>query len=159
MNLSGSTLSDNQGTGTASGGGLYNESLTTDNISTTSFTTNSGNRGGGIHVGGGSVVLNGTSPTISFSGNTSTVAGSSSIFTGSALTVMGTNTTIGGDIEVATNGTWTKTPAARWRRPTFWWMAVSSAATTAAWTSRQSDDHAVIGATFNANTGTKQHRQ
>jgi len=106
-NISSSTFTSNQATGTASGGGLNNESLNNVNISTTSFTSNSaGNRGGGVYVGGGAVLLDGTSPSVTFTSNTAT-SGGSSVSTASAVNVSGTNTSIGGDIEVTTNGTWT----------------------------------------------------
>ncbi|HEX7332295.1 MAG TPA: hypothetical protein VF290_12405, partial [Pyrinomonadaceae bacterium] len=72
-----STFSNNQALGTASGGGFIVESLPTT-VATTSFTSNSsGNRGGGVFVGGGSLLLNGASPSITFTGNTATSGGSS----------------------------------------------------------------------------------
>jgi uncharacterized repeat protein (TIGR01451 family) len=101
-----STISNNQGLGTASGGGILVESLPTT-LATSSLTSNSaGNRGGGIYVGGGSLLLNGTSPSITFTGNTAT-SGGSSVSTASAVSVDGTNTSIGGDIEISTLGSWT----------------------------------------------------
>lgn len=107
INLGTSSFTNNQATGTASGGGIINQSATTLNISTTSFTNNSaGNRGGGIYAGGGTTNLNGTTPSISFSGNTATTAGSS-ISAASFVNLSGTNTTIGGDLEITTNGAWT----------------------------------------------------
>ena len=82
------------------------ESLATT-VATTSLTNNSaGNRGGGIFVGGASLLLNGATPSITFTGNTATNGGSS-VSTSSAVNVAGTNTTIGGDIEINTLGTWT----------------------------------------------------
>ncbi|MGH9871612.1 MAG: DUF4214 domain-containing protein [Pyrinomonadaceae bacterium] len=106
-NLSSSAFTSNAATGTASGGGIINQSFTQLNISTTSFTSNSaGNRGGGIYVGGGTTNLNGTTPSITFSGNTATTAGSS-ISAASSVNLSGTNTTIGGDLEITTNGVWT----------------------------------------------------
>ena len=76
-------------------------------MATSSFTSNSAsNRGGGIYVGGGSLLLNGTTPSITFTGNTATNGGSS-VSTAAPVNVDGTNTTIGGDIEVGTGGTWT----------------------------------------------------
>src|SRR5688572_19104926 len=100
------TFSNNQALGTASGGGIIVESLATT-VATTSFTSNSaGNRGGGIFVAGASLHLNGTSPSITFTGNTA-ASGGSSVSTSAAVTVSGTNTTIGGDIEVNTLGSWT----------------------------------------------------
>ncbi|HVI71039.1 MAG TPA: hypothetical protein VM656_06095, partial [Pyrinomonadaceae bacterium] len=101
-----STFSNNQALGTASGGGIIVESLGTT-VATTSFTNNSAaNRGGGIFVAGASLLLNGTSPSITFTGNTATNGGSS-VSTSAAVNVSGTNTTIGGDIEINTLGTWT----------------------------------------------------
>jgi CSLREA domain-containing protein len=106
VTVSGTTFSNNAATGTASGGGMIIESIGTT-ISTTSFTNNSaGNRGGGIQVAGGSLLLDGTGPSITFSGNTATTAGSS-ISASSSVNVSGTNTTIGGDLEITTNGVWT----------------------------------------------------
>src|SRR5688572_1822147 len=100
------TFSNNQALGTASGGAIIVESLGTT-VATTSFTNNSaGNRGGGIFVAGASLHLNGASPSITFTGNTATNGGSS-VSTSAAVTVSGTNTTIGGSIEVNTNGSWT----------------------------------------------------
>ncbi|HKV35207.1 MAG TPA: hypothetical protein VJP89_12810, partial [Pyrinomonadaceae bacterium] len=101
-----STFQNNQALGTASGGGIIVETLATT-VATTSFTNNSaGNRGGGIFVGGASLLLNGATPSITFTGNTATNGGSS-VSTSSAVNVAGTNTTIGGDIEINTLGTWT----------------------------------------------------
>ncbi|HJT68495.1 MAG TPA: choice-of-anchor Q domain-containing protein [Pyrinomonadaceae bacterium] len=106
VTISGTTFTSNAATGTASGGGIIVESIGTT-ISTTSFTNNSaGNRGGGIQVAGGSLLLDGTSPSITFTGNTATTSGSS-ISTSSAVNLAGTNTTIGGDLEITTNGVWT----------------------------------------------------
>jgi hypothetical protein len=106
-NISTSAFTSNQATGTASGGGIIQKSMTTLNISTTSFTSNSaGNRGGGLQVGGGTTNLNGTVASITFSGNTATTAGSS-ISAASFVNLSGTNTTIGGDLEITTNGVWT----------------------------------------------------
>ncbi|HEU4931628.1 MAG TPA: hypothetical protein VFT48_06080, partial [Pyrinomonadaceae bacterium] len=101
-----STFSNNQALGTASGGGFIVESLPTT-VATTSFTSNSsGNRGGGVFVGGGSLLLNGATPSITFTGNTA-ASGGSSVSTSAPVNVAGTNTTIGGDIEIGTGGTWT----------------------------------------------------
>src|SRR6185295_8004495 len=106
-NLSTSAFTSNAATGTASGGGSINQSQNQLNISTTSFTTNSaGNRGGGIYVAGGHTLLDGTTPSITFSGNTATTAGSS-ISAASFVNVSGLNTTVGGDLEITTNGFWT----------------------------------------------------
>jgi CSLREA domain-containing protein len=103
-----STFLSNKAT-VGNGGGIIIESLTCT-VATTAFTTNAAqgasSHGGGIQVTGGGLVLNGTSPTITFSGNTATIAGSS-VTAGSTVNVSGTNTTIGGDIEIPTNGTWT----------------------------------------------------
>ncbi|HXQ72054.1 MAG TPA: hypothetical protein VN844_16280, partial [Pyrinomonadaceae bacterium] len=101
-----STFSNNQALGTANGGGIIVESLATT-VATSSFTNNSaGNRGGGIFVGGASLLLNGATPSITFTGNTATNGGSS-VSTSATVNVDGTNTTIGGDIEINTLGTWT----------------------------------------------------
>ena len=103
--ISTSTFSNNQAI-PGNGGGILVESLATT-VATTSFTSNSaGNRGGGIFVAGASLHLNGTSPSITFTGNTA-ASGGSSVSTSAAVTVSGTNTTIGGDIEVNTLGSWT----------------------------------------------------
>ena len=100
-----STFSNNQAN-PGNGGGILVESLATT-VATTSLTNNSAaNRGGGIFVGGASLLLDGTTPSISFTGNTATLGGSS-VSTSSAVNVAGTNTTIGGDIEINTLGTWT----------------------------------------------------
>ncbi len=105
VSISTSTFSNNQAT-VANGGGIVDESIATT-VATSALNTNSaGSRGGGIYVGGGSLLLNGTSPSITFSGNTATTAGSS-ISAASAVNVSGTNTTLGGDLEVTTNGIWT----------------------------------------------------
>jgi Bacterial Ig-like domain (group 3)/PKD domain/Calx-beta domain len=101
-----STFSNNQALGTGNGGGIIVESLPTT-VATTSFTNNSAaNRGGGIFVAGASLLLNGATPSITFTGNTATNGGSS-VSTSAAVNVAGTNTTIGGDIEINTLGTWT----------------------------------------------------
>ena len=109
VSITTSTFANNQAIGAAnsgSGGGIIIESIGTT-VATTAFNSNSAtNRGGGIHVGGGSLALNGTSPSITFSGNTATNGGGS-VFANSPTTLSGTNTTIGGDVVVATNGTWT----------------------------------------------------
>jgi CSLREA domain-containing protein len=106
VSVSSTSFTSNAATGTASGGGIIIESIATT-VSTTTFTNNSaGNRGGGIQVAGGSLALDGTSPSITFTGNTATTAGSS-ISTSSAVNLSGTNTTIGGDLEITTNGVWT----------------------------------------------------
>jgi predicted outer membrane repeat protein len=98
-----STFSNNQA---SNGGGIIVESLPTT-VATSSFNNNSAtNRGGGIYVGGASLQLDGTTPSITFTGNTATNGGSS-VSTASAVTVAGTNTTIGGDIEISTLGSWT----------------------------------------------------
>lgn len=98
-----STFSNNSA---ANGGAIVIESLPTT-LATSSITSNSAtNRGGGIYLGGGSLLLNGATPSITFSGNTAT-SGGSSIGTAAPVNVEGTNTTIGGDIEVGQGGTWT----------------------------------------------------
>ncbi|HEY6232461.1 MAG TPA: hypothetical protein VIW64_14460, partial [Pyrinomonadaceae bacterium] len=105
-----STFSNNSA---GNGGGIENESFNAT-VATTSFTSNaatgagpSSGHGGGIHVGGGTgFVLDGTNPSITFTGNTATVGGGS-VSTNGLLNVAGTNTTIGGSVEVETNGTWT----------------------------------------------------
>src|SRR6201991_1802538 len=101
-----SDFANNQALGTANGGGIIVETLAT-RVATTDFTNNSaGNRGGGIFVGGASLLLNGATPSITFTGNTATNGGSS-VSTSATVNVDGTNTTIGGDIEINTLGTWT----------------------------------------------------
>ena len=103
--ISTSTFSNNQAI-PGNGGGILVESLATT-VANTNITNNSaGNRGGGIFVAGASLHLNGTSPSITFTGNTA-ASGGSSVSTSAAVTVSGTNTTIGGDIEVNTLGSWT----------------------------------------------------
>jgi hypothetical protein len=99
-----STFSNNSAT---NGGGIENESFNAT-VATTAFNTNAATQhGGGIHIGGGTgFLLDGTSPSITFTGNTATVGGSS-VATNGLLNVAGTNTTIGGSVEVQTNGTWT----------------------------------------------------
>jgi hypothetical protein len=106
--ISSSVFTGNQATGTASGGGIFNHGVSNLFIATTSFTSNSaGNRGGGMYVAGGlNTLLNGTTPSIIFSNNTAGTAGSS-ISAAGGVTVSGTNTTIGGDLEITTNGIWT----------------------------------------------------
>ena len=107
-NISTSAFTSNQA---QNGGGIFNESLSNVNIDTTSFTSNAAtNRGGGLYVAGGnSTLLNGTVASITFSGNTATTAGSS-ISAAGAVFVSGTNTTVGGDLEITTNGIWTNNP-------------------------------------------------
>jgi len=106
VSVSGTTFTSNAATGSASGGGIIVESIATT-VSTTAFNNNSAaNRGGGIQVAGGSLTLDGTSPSITFTGNTATTAGSS-ISASSTVNLSGTNTTIGGDLEITTNGVWT----------------------------------------------------
>jgi hypothetical protein len=106
VSISGTTFTSNAATGTASGGAIIIESIGTT-VATTTFTNNTaGNRGGGIQVAGGSLLLNGTSPSITFTGNTATTAGGS-ISASSAVNVSGTNVTVGGDLEITTNGVWT----------------------------------------------------
>ena len=126
-------------------------------MATTSFTSNSaGNRGGGIFVGGASLLLNGTTPSITFTGNTATNGGSS-VSTSSAVNVDGTNTTIGGDIEINTLGTWTNN-AGSTLAPT------NVVVTGGTFTMNNSTMNVsgnltigpgpVVGSTFNGNTGT-----
>ncbi len=105
VSISTSTFSNNQATG-GNGGGIVIESIGTT-VATTSFTSNTAtNKGGGIFVGGGTLTLNGTSPSITFTSNTATNGGGS-VSANAPTDVSGTNTTIGGDAEVLTNGTWT----------------------------------------------------
>ena len=113
MEFNGCTFSNNQATGGGTGGNggaLVIEALTTTIKSlagATSFTSNSGTlKGGAIANTGGTLTIDGTSANgITFSSNTA--PSGSSIFTNNAATLMGTNTTVGGSIFVATNGTWT----------------------------------------------------
>ena len=69
VSITGSTFTSNLATGaanTGSGGGIIIESIGTT-VATSSFTSNTAtNRGGGIYVSGGSLVLDGTSPSITF---------------------------------------------------------------------------------------------
>jgi cadherin-like protein/Big-like domain-containing protein/Calx-beta domain-containing protein len=151
-----STFSNNQGLGTASGGGIIVESLPTT-VATTSFTNNSvGNRGGGIFVGGGSLLLNGTTPSISFTGNTATLGGSS-VATSAPVNVDGTNTTIGGDIEIGSGGTWTNN-AGSTLAPTNILMTGGTFnmnnSTMNVSGNLTISPGAVVGSTFNGNTGT-----
>jgi predicted outer membrane repeat protein len=126
-------------------------------VATTSFTNNSAaNRGGGIFVAGASLLLNGTSPSITFTGNTATNGGSS-VSTSAAVNVSGTNTTIGGDIEVNTNGSWTNNAGST--------LAPTNVVVTGG-TFNMNDSTMnvagnltigpgpVVGSTFNGNTGT-----
>src|ERR1041385_5850072 len=125
-----STISNNVAT-PGNGGGIDVESIATT-VATTSLTNNSAaSHGGGIFVGGASLLLDGTNPSITFTGNTAT-SGGSSVSTSSAVNVSGTNTTIGGDIEINTLGTWTNNTG-------------STLATT---------DVVVTGGTFNMNNST-----
>ncbi|MFZ0063444.1 MAG: Calx-beta domain-containing protein, partial [Pyrinomonadaceae bacterium] len=150
-----STFSNNTAS-PGNGGGILVESLATT-VATTSLTNNSaGNRGGGIYVGGASLLLNGTTPTITFSGNTAVNAGSS-VSTASAVNVSGTNTTIGGDIEISTLGSWTNN-AGSTLAPT------NVVVTGGTFTMNNSTMNVggnltigpgpVVGSTFNGNTGT-----
>src|SRR5215213_10392909 len=151
-----STFSNNQALGTASGGGFIVESLATT-VATTSFTSNSsGNRGGGIFVGGASLLLNGTTPSITFTGNTAS-SGGSSVSTSAAVNVDGTNTTIGGDIEINTGGTWTNNTGST--------LAPTNVVITGGTFNMNNSTMnvagnltigpgPVVGATFNGNTGT-----
>jgi predicted outer membrane repeat protein len=104
FSFSTSTFSNNSAT---NGGAIVNESFN-GTVATSSFTSNSATgHGGAIQVGGGTgFLLDGTSPSITFTSNTATLGGSS-VSANGLLSVSGTNTTIGGSIEVETNGTWT----------------------------------------------------
>ena len=150
-----STFSNNSAN-PGNGGGILVESLATT-VATTSLTNNSaGNRGGGIFVGGASLLLNGTTPSITFTGNTATNGGSS-VSTSSAVNVDGTNTTIGGDIEINTLGSWTNN-AGSTLAPT------NVVVTGGTFTMNNSTMNVsgnltigpgpVVGSTFNGNTGT-----
>jgi predicted outer membrane repeat protein len=158
-NISTSTFSNNQAVGTPGsgvGGGIVVESLPTT-VATTNFTNNTaGNRGGGIYVGGGSLLLNGATPTITFSGNTST-SGGSSISTAAPVNVDGTNTTIGGDIEMSTGGVWTNNTGST--------LAPTNVVLTGGTLNMNNSTMnisgnltigpaAIVGSTFNGNTGT-----
>jgi len=150
-----STFSNNQAN-PGNGGGILVESLATT-VATTSLTNNSaGNRGGGIFVGGASLLLNGTTPSITFTGNTATNGGSS-VSTSSAVNVDGTNTTIGGDIEINTLGSWTNNTGST--------LAPTNVVVTGGtFTMNNSTMNVsgnltigpgpVVGSTFNGNTGT-----
>jgi hypothetical protein len=104
FSFSGCTFLNNVATN--NGGAILNESFN-GSVATSSFTSNSaGGHGGAIQVGGGlGFLLDGTSPSLTFTGNTAPFG--SSVSTNGLLNVSGTNTTIGGSIEVETNGTWT----------------------------------------------------
>jgi predicted outer membrane repeat protein len=158
-NISTSTFSNNQAVGTpgsGTGGGIVVESLPTT-VATTNFTNNTaGNRGGGIYVGGGSLLLNGATPSITFSGNTAT-SGGSSISTAGPVNVDGTNTTIGGDIEMSTGGIWTNNAGST--------LAPTNVVLTGGTLNMNNSTMnvagnltigaaAIVGATFNGNTGT-----
>ncbi len=150
-----STFSNNTAS-PGNGGAIIVESLATT-VATTAINNNiAGNRGGGIYVGGASLHLNGTSPSITFSGNTA-VNGGSSVSTASAVTVSGTNTTIGGDIEISTLGSWTNN-AGSTLAPTNVVM-VGGTFTMNNSTMNVSGNLTigpgpVVGSTFNGNTGT-----
>jgi len=119
----GTSTFSNNAANPGNGGGILVESLATT-VATTSLTNNSaGNRGGGIFVGGASLLLNGTTPSITFTGNTATNGGSS-VSTSSAVSVDGTNTTIGGDIEINTLGSWTNNAGSA-LAPTNVWLPVA----------------------------------
>jgi predicted outer membrane repeat protein len=151
--ISTSTFSNNQA---ANGGGIIVESLPTT-VATTSFTNNSAsNRGGGIYVGGGSLLLNGATPSITFTGNTAVNAGSS-VSTAAPVNVDGTNTTIGGDIEVSTGGSWTNNAGST--------LAPTNVVITGGTLNMNNSTMnvggnltigpaAIVGATFNGNSGT-----
>jgi hypothetical protein len=153
-NISTSAFDTNQATGTASGGGIINASMNSLTIATTSFTNNSaGNRGGGLYVGGGNgTFLNGTSPSITFSGNTAGTAGSS-ISAAGAVTVSGINTTVGGDLEITTNGIWTNSAASA-ISPTNFIMTGTANFTGNNSTTNVSGNFTFGSGTFNAGTGT-----
>ena len=101
------TFTGNQAQTTGSGGGIIVESILTTVTNSTFANNSAANRGGGIYVGGGSLHLNSSSGSINFTGNTAAIAAATSISTASSVTVSGTNVSIGGSIEVTTNGSWT----------------------------------------------------
>ncbi len=151
-----STFSNNQANGTGSGGGIIVESLATK-VATTSFTnTSTGNRGGGIRVGGGSLLINGTSPSITFTGNTATNGGSS-VSTAAPVNVDGTNTTIGGDVEITTGGVWTNNAGSTLAPTnvliTGGTLTMNNSTMNVSGNLTIGPD-AVVGGTFNGNTGT-----
>src|SRR4029078_13194057 len=111
---------------------------------------------GGIFVGGASLLLNGTNPSITFTGNTATNGGRS-VCTSSAGHVDGTNTTIGGDIEINTLGSWTNNAGST--------LAPTNVVLTGGTFNMNNSTMnvsgnltivpaAVVGTTFNGNTGT-----
>ncbi len=139
-----------------SGGALIIESLACT-VATTSFTSNASlNRGGGIAVTGGSLHLDGTTASITFTSNTAPNGGSS-IFANSPVTVSGTNVNIGGDVEVASNGTWTNNAGSTLSPTNF---IVNGGAFTGNNSTMNVGGNlsiisgAVVGGTFNANTST-----
>ncbi len=103
---SGTQFNNNQSL-VQNGGGLIVSTLPTT-VSGASFTSNSAaGQGGGIYVGSASLLLDGTVNAISFTGNTAVANGGSSISVNNATTVSGTLVSIGGDVVVNGQGTWT----------------------------------------------------
>lgn len=95
---------------TQNGGGLIVSTLNTT-VSGASFSSNSAvGQGGGVYVGSATLLLDGTVNAISFSGNTAVANGGSSISVNNAATVSGTLVSIGGDVVVNSQGTWTNNP-------------------------------------------------
>jgi predicted outer membrane repeat protein len=155
-NIGTTTFSNNHATN-QSGGAFILESTLATTVSNSAFNSNSaGNRGGAIYVGGGTLLFDGTAPTITFSGNTAATAGSS-VSAAGAVTVSGTNTTIGGSIEVTTNGSWTNNAGSA-LSPTD--VSIIGAPFTCNNSTMNIAGNlsittgAVVGATFNANSGT-----
>jgi hypothetical protein len=109
VSIATSTFNNNKANGApnaGSGGAINIESIGTT-VATSNITANTAtNLGGGIFVGGGSLLLDGTSAGITFTSNTATNGGSS-VGANSTVNVAGTNTSIGGTVAVFTNGTWT----------------------------------------------------
>jgi CSLREA domain-containing protein len=153
-----STFLSNKAT-VGNGGGIIVESLTCT-VATSTFTTNAAqgasSLGGGIYLSGGALTLNGTSPTITFSGNTAVSFGDS-ISTAATVTVQGTNTTIGGDIHIATNGIWNNSAGSA-LSPTDVFIdggTLNMNNSTMTVTGNLTlDPGPAVGGTFNGNTGT-----
>ena len=103
-----STLTNNQA---QNGGAIAVASLSTTLGSiagTLSFTSNSASlEGGAVNVGGASLTIDGTTATINFANTNTATGGGSSISVNAPAFLSGTHTTIGGDLTVFTNGTFT----------------------------------------------------
>ena len=94
----------------------------------------------------------GRAPSITFSGNTAGTAGSS-ISAASFVNVSGTNTTVGGDLEITTNGFWTNNTGSS-ISPTNFIMTGTANFTGNNSTTNVSGNFTFGSGTFNAGTGT-----